>query len=365
MKTIVINGANGYVAANFIKELLLEDFRIIALVRTGKLPSEVRMSNMLTDLNEGEEIKSDNLKVYDYSLVDGNFSIPEEQLQEIFQGDVDYFHFAASLKYDFKAKDEIFQTNLDGVQNSMKVFSKFASESSRFFFISTAYSCGIMDGKFEEKFYDNADISMFRNYYEQSKRFAENLIRKQIEEEGLNGHILRLSQVVGNNKTGVTKTDYGIFDFARRIQSLANRHPCRKLRVKVNPETTQNLIPIDTVVTYLMQVVKTPDLPVILNVVAKAGIRNRFILSCLSELLPITLIPEPDLEVSEMDSYERIVSIGMSFTNSYTNVDMNFDTTKLDEVMQVEENEASEASIRAMLEYFLDKSSDKKARIAS
>ncbi|MFV0591989.1 MAG: SDR family oxidoreductase [Draconibacterium sp.] len=365
MKTIVINGANGYVAANFINELLLEDFNIIALVRAGKVPSEQRMSNMLSELNDGKRIESDKLKVFDYSLVDENFSISEDQLEEIFNGDVDYFHFAASLKYDFKAKDEIFQTNLDGVQNSMKVFSRFASQNSRFFFISTAYSSGIMDGKFEEKFYDNADISMFRNYYEQSKRFAENLIRKQIEEEGLNGHILRLSQVVGNNKTGVTKTDYGIFDFGRRIQSLANRNPYRKVRVKVNPETTQNLIPIDTVVAYLMQVVKIPEVPVILNVVAKAGIQNRFILSCLSELLPITLLAEPGLEVSEMDSYERVISIGMSFTNSYTDTNMNFDTAKLDEVMQLEENEATEESIRKMLEYFLGKSSDKKARIAS
>lgn len=365
MKTIIINGANGYVAANFINELLLEDFKIIALVRAGKAPAQERMNDMLSDLNDGKGIKSDKLNVYDYSLVDENFSISEAHLKEIFNGDVDYFHFAASLKYDFKAKDEIFQTNLDGVQNSMRVFSKFASKRSRFFFISTAYSSGIMEGKFEEKFYDNDDISMFRNYYEQSKRFAENLIRKQIEEEGLNGYILRLSQVVGNNKTGVTKTDYGIFDFARRIQSMANRHPYRKVRVKVNPATTQNLIPIDTVVTYLMQVVKISDLPVILNVVAKDGIRNSIVLNCLNELLPITLLPEPDLEVSEMDSYERIISIGMSFTNSYTNTNMNFDTTKLDELMQVEENEASEESIRKMLEYFLDKSSDKKARIAS
>ncbi|MCK3683139.1 SDR family oxidoreductase [Maribellus sp. YY47] len=365
MKTIVINGANGYVAANFINELLLEDFKIIALVRAGKIPAQERMINMLSDLNDGKEFKSDKLKVYDYSLVDENFSIAEEQLNEIFGSDVDYFHFAASLKYDFKAKDEIFQTNLDGVQNSMRVFSKFASKKSRFFFISTAYSSGIMEGKFEEKFYDNADISMFRNYYEQSKRFAENLIRKQIEEEGLNGHILRLSQVVGNNKTGVTKTDYGIFDFARRIQSMANRHPYRKVRVKVNPETTQNLIPIDTVVSYLMQVVKISEIPVIMNVVAKQGIRNGFILSCLSELVPISLLSLPELEVSEMDSYERIISIGMSFTASYTDTNMNFDTTKLDEVMQLEANEASEESIRKMLEYFLDKASDKKARIAS
>jgi len=35
------------------------------------------------------------------------------------------------------------------------------------------------------------------------------------EEHGLNGYVIRLSQVVGNNETGVTRTDYGILQNAR------------------------------------------------------------------------------------------------------------------------------------------------------
>ena len=290
--------------------------------------------------------------------------MPEETLVELFQGDVDYYHFAASLKYDFKAKDEIFQTNMDGVENSVAVFSKYASDTSRFFFISTAYSCGKLAGRFEEKFYDIADIEEFRNYYEQSKRYAENLIRKHIENDRLNAHILRLSQVVGHNKTGITKTDYGIFDFSRRIQSLAMRNPDLKLRVKVDPESTQNLIPIDKVVSYLTQTVKIQQLPVILNVVAKKAVRNSDILKSLGELLPIELIPQMDLEKSEMSVYERIISIGMSFTASYTGTKIQFDTTKLDEVMEADDNEATAESIHRMITYFLDENSGKKDKVA-
>ena len=354
MKRVIINGANGYVASNFINELLLQQFEVIALVRGSKKSSaEERMIAALAEVNGGTFTSTDKLRVCNYSLLDDNFGMPDELLRELFDGVIDYYHFAASLKYDFKAKDEIFQTNLDGVENSVRVYAGFASRQSRFFFISTAYSCGKISGLFEEKFYDNADISMFRNYYEQSKRFAENLIRKHIEEDSLNGHILRLSQVVGHNQSGVTTTDYGIFDFARRIQSLANRYPNRTVRVKVDPDSTQNLIPIDTVVSYLMHVVKSESLPTILNIVAKNAVSNLHILDSLCELLPIKLVPQIDIEKSEMDSYERIISIGMSFTSSYTDTNIHFDTTNLDLVANGEFNEANEQSIHRMLKYFI------------
>src|SRR5690625_7575781 len=102
----------------------------------------------------------------------------------------------------------------------MDVFLQCASPNSRFFFISTAYTCGKTEERFEERFYANADISHFRNYYEQSKRFAENLVKEYIEQKSLKAHILRLSQVVGNIKTGVTKTNYGIFDFVKELYNL-------------------------------------------------------------------------------------------------------------------------------------------------
>jgi nucleoside-diphosphate-sugar epimerase len=253
MKKIVINGANGYVASNFIVKLLQQNYSVIALARSNaKQSAEARMKEALLDMNEGEELDFSNLEVQDYSLFETDFALQKQELQHIFDGEIDYFHFAASLKFDIKSKEEIFGTNLQGVTNSVDTFLKYTKSSSRFFFVSTAYSCGRIEGTFEERFYENAEIDAFRNYYEQSKRYAENVIKNYIDEKGLNACILRLSQVVGNNETGITKTDYGIFDFSKRIQNIALKYPNRKVRIKVDPESTQNLIPIDTVVSYLM-----------------------------------------------------------------------------------------------------------------
>ncbi|HSH50715.1 MAG TPA: SDR family oxidoreductase, partial [Bacteroidales bacterium] len=275
MKTIIINGANGYVASNFISKLLTKNYKVIALVRAGKnISPEQRMRDALAENSELNQLYAGNLTVYNYSLFEKDFSIPRKTLEEMFKDDVEYFHFAASLKYNLKSKDEIFETNVDGVKNSLEIYSKYATKSSRFFFIGTAYSCGKFEKSFKERFYANQDISYFRNYYEQSKRFAENVVKKFIGQKSINVHILRLSQVVGHNQSGVTKTDYGIFDFTRRVFNLAYRYPYETVRVKIDPEATQNLIPIDTVVRYLMGVVNIENLPVIMNFVAKKQLKN-------------------------------------------------------------------------------------------
>lgn len=354
MKTIIVNGANGYVASNFINKLLKRNYKVVALVRPGiKSSSEERMINMLTEINDGAFVNASNLKVVAYSLLDNDFLIQIKELEKFFSEEVDYFHFAASLKFDLKSKDEIFATNVMGVENSIQVFLKYAKGNSRFFYIGTAYSCGRFTGRFEEKFYPNEGIENFRNYYEQSKRIAENIVKEHIEKDAMNGHVIRLSQVVGDNKTGVTKTDYGIFDFAKRMHSLAFRHPNQTVRVHVNPTSTQNLIPIDTVVNYLIRTVEVKYVPTIMNFIAKNQIKNIHIIKSISGLLPIDIVPEIQLEHNEMNALERIIAAGMTFTENYIDTNLLFDTKNLDKILMAAGHEVSENSVYKMLEYFI------------
>lgn len=196
------------------------------------------MNEALALINDYEVIDTINLKVYNYSLLDNDFAIDTNILRSIFNNTVDYFHFVASLMFDAKSVNEIFAANIKGVKNSIKVFSQYATNDSRFFYIGTAYSCGRFKGIFKEDFYENEDIRAFRNYYEKSKRFDENIVKENIEKNELNAHIIRLSKVVGNHETGVTTTNYGIFDFAKRMYRLATRYPNEIVRVHVDPDST-------------------------------------------------------------------------------------------------------------------------------
>jgi nucleoside-diphosphate-sugar epimerase len=357
MKRIIINGANGYVASNLIEKLLsTTQYEVIAFARGNKkLTAAERIKDVLAEINDLNDRNYENLKVYNYSLNDEDFAMDESVLKEIFSREVEYFHFAASLKYDYKSREEIFSTNINGVENSIRVFSKYAKGNSRFFFIGTAYSCGKFPGLFEEKFYKNEDISVFRNYYEQSKRFAENVVKQHIDKEGLNAHIIRLSQVVGNNKSGKTTTDYGIFDFSKRIYKLASRHPNQTIRVHVDSEATQNLIPIDTVVDYLVKTISANEVPVIMNFISRHSVKNKLIIESLNKLLPVNIIPVKDINRKEMNAMERMVAVGMSFTGSYIDTQLLFDTRQRDKIIDLEDNETRDDSVFRMIEYFIDR----------
>lgn len=354
MKTIIVNGANGYVASNLIDSLLKQRYKVIALVRPGRDDSaEYRMHEVLRDLNNGDEVDTSNLEVYPYSLLEDDFLIPKNELLYMFDGDVDYFHFAASLKYDEKSIDEIFSTNVEGVENSINVFSKYASAESRFFYIGTAYSCGRHKGVFEERFYENQDITAFRNYYEQSKRFGENMVRKYIEEKNLNAHVIRLSQVVGNSETGETKTDYGIFDFTKRMFSLANRYPNEVVKAHIDPESTQNLIPIDNVVSYFFKAIESSSAPVIMNFVADESVKNKTILETLNRHLPIHILPHKNLDRKDMNPIERLIAVGMSFTANYAETDLLFDTSEREKIIKPTVKKSTSDSVVQMLEFFI------------
>lgn len=353
MQRVIVNGANGYVASHFINELLVNGYKVVALVReTSNTTSEQRMKKTLTDINTQVDYK--NLEVYNYSLLKKNFSLNSQQLAEIFRDDADFFHFAASLKFKSRDKDEIFKTNVDGTENSLKVFKNNATPSSRFFYISTAYSCGKTSETFKEDFYSNEGIEHFRNYYEQSKRYAENQVKKYIESKKLNAHIIRLSQVVGNNKSGVTKTNYGIFDFIQKIQKFSARYPNEKIRVKINPDATQNLIPIDNIVDYLMELLNKKEIPVIFNFVGRNPVSNNEIARIVNKTLPVEVVQEKELEKKDLNKLERMIASGMSFTGVYTNTDLQFDTENLEKTISLNGNEITRESLHRMIKYFLE-----------
>jgi thioester reductase-like protein len=363
MKTILINGANGFVASNFISELLRQNYKVVAFVRgDDNEVANKRMLNSLAKVSDSNKLDTKKLRVLNYSLFEPNFGIQTEKLNELFKSDVAYFHFAASLKFSKKSKEEIFKTNIDGLDNSIKTYLNFATVNSQFFYISTAYSCGRIQELFEEKFYPNQKISAFRNYYEQSKRFAENLVKSYMESHRLKAHIIRPSQVVGNSITGITQTDFGIFDFTKRVYNLSIRYPNETIRIIADANASQNLIPVNALVSYLIAILSVKEVPVIINCVAKNPVLNREIINSISSLMDVNLVPVTSMERDSMTVMERMVEIGMSFTGKYSDTHIKFDTTNLEKITNITEGSLSINDLQKMLDFFVESlSAEKKA----
>jgi len=354
MQNIVIDGANGFVASHFIKELTDNNQKVTAFVRkTDKLSSLKRMEEAMLKTGAVKE-QMVNIKVYNYDLKKEKFALPDTSLSEIFNEDVDFFHFAADLRFSEKDKEQIFGTNIDGMENAISTFLKYATPSSRFFYISTVYSCGKTKEPFQEKFYPDAEINQFRNYYEQSKRIAENRLKAHMDNKKFNLHIIRLAQVVGNRETGVTTTNYGVFDFAKRIKSLSKRYPNETVRIKINPESTQNFIAVNVVARYLFEISQIQKLPVIINANGNSYVKNQSITKCLNRLLPINIVHDETLEPRQMTSLERIIAAGMKFTGIYANTIIRFDRTQLEKLVDTSDEKISDESLSRMINYFLE-----------
>src|SRR5680860_1466861 len=123
MKKIVVAGANSFVASHFVYELLVQNYHVVALVRGNRSESAAaRMDEALIDTKLNLNELEGELTVVDYALLEDDFSIPEKELDELYSGDIDYFHFAASLKFDYRSKEEIFKTNINGVENALRIF---------------------------------------------------------------------------------------------------------------------------------------------------------------------------------------------------------------------------------------------------
>lgn len=360
MQKVIVNGANGYVASHFVAEMLNKGYDVVALVRDAPdSNAQQRMKKALMKVDTN--LSFQNLKVFNYSLLQKNYSLSSKELTEIFCGHVDFFHFAASLKFKKREKEEIFKINVDGTKNSLKLFKEFSSEASRFFYISTVYSCGNISEPFKEKFYKNEGIENFRNYYEQSKRCAENLLRESIEKDKLNVHIIRLAQVVGDNRSGITQTDYGIFDFIKKLQKFSSTYPDEKVRIEIDPLATQNLIPIDQVVDYLVKVLKRKDLAVIFNFASRNPLKNSAIIDSVCSLLPVVIVPEKNLDKTILNRKERLIAKGMSFTGVYAKTHLEFDTTNLDKMILPNGNEVTNESLFRMIKFFVNHNSKKTA----
>jgi len=354
MRKIIIDGANGFVASHFIKEITEHNKNVTALTRgNDRQSSQKRMEEALLKTDALKELM-DSIKVYDYELKKENFALSDISISEIFNEDVDFFHFAADLRFSEKDKEQIFSTNIDGMENAISTFLKYATPSSRFFYISTVYSCGKTKEPFKEKFYPDEKIEYFRNYYEQSKRFAENRLKAHMENKRFNLHIIRLAQVVGNRETGVTTTNYGVFDFAKRIKSLSKRYPNETVRIRIKSDSTQNFIAVNVVARYLYEISQIQKLPIIINVNGNSYVKNKSITKCLSKLLPINIIHDETLEPQQMTSLERIIAAGMKFTGIYANTIIRFDRTQLEKLVDTSDELISDESLCRMINYFIE-----------
>ncbi len=169
-------------------------------------------------------------------------------------------HSAASLTFHADGTGEPWHTNFDGTQNMLGLC--YAAGLRKLHYVSTAYVCGLRQGKILETEVDCGQT--FRNDYEESKLRAEMLVRDASFIDELT--VYRPAVISGDSQTGYTNTYHGIYLYLRLMALLTPRHPVgpdgvriTRLRLPLQGDERRNVIPVDWVSKVMTQLFLNPE----------------------------------------------------------------------------------------------------------
>jgi nucleoside-diphosphate-sugar epimerase len=255
----LLTGATGFVGSHFLLRWALEGERVVALSRAnlpGGATERVREA-----LNVAARSLATPPPVPTVESVQGDLSrelcgvSPEARgrLREL--GVRELWHFAASLQYEDKHRDAIFETNVAGTRRAIDLAQALGCEW--FVHVSTAYTAGRRRGRISEQLPRRSEG--FNNCYEASKADAEHLAAELCAVRGIKLAILRPSIVVGpscSKSTGGSST--GIYGFARELARACGplRALGRPLRLHGEPDTPLDLLPIDWFIEDVAELVR-------------------------------------------------------------------------------------------------------------
>jgi len=244
-KNVFLTGITGFLGSFLAKELIQSGYRVFGLARPkgGKSAKQrafdaVRFAYYDDEWDEKRVLS--NFKIFEGDIVHEDLGLSDEA-RDFLRGEIDIIIHSAALAELRSPWETIKRINVDGTKNVLD-FAVECQEKGRlkkFNHISTMYVCGDYQGEFDETMLDVGQ--KFNNTYERSKFEAEVLVHKYMDKD-LNCSIFRPSLIVGDSKTGKTNNFQNIY----KVLFLFSQN--RFVKYPINPNSTQNLINIDTVV---------------------------------------------------------------------------------------------------------------------
>lgn len=324
-RRLVVDGANGFVGANLVARALLDQpsREVVALSRGGPERMRTALAEAVVLRDIGATVPTERLTLVEYALTEPHLGLDADQLVAVFGEPCDYWHVAAMLDFSPMPVSELVATNVEGTRHAVGAFVAHAPPGSRFFQVSSAYSCGHVGDVARETWYPDAPPSAFRTYYESTKRQGELVVRDAMERHGLVASIIRLGQVVGSSVSGRSTSDFGIYDFLRDMRRLTDRRPGEDVRIAAAVDSTLNLVPIDTLVGWLHDLAAADDLarldPPIVHVVDGEAVATAEFAAAVSRHLPVRLrmVTDEEMAGTETTLLERLVAARLSYSGRY------------------------------------------------
>ena len=235
-ETIFMTGFPGFIAGRLVERLSTPDTQFFLLVQesfTEKALKDVQK------IAEKTKTPLKNFAIIKGDITEENLGMTDADYEVVLNETTDIHHLAAI--YDLEVeKDLAYRVNVEGTKNVNELVKKIAN-LRRYNYVSTCYVAGERDDViFESELIHDKG---FRNYYEETKYFAEIEVEKLKATHPVT--IFRPSVVCGDSETGETPKYDGIYYV---IKFLLKFPEVFRLVNVGNKDVRLNLVPVDFVI---------------------------------------------------------------------------------------------------------------------
>lgn len=253
METNFITGGTGHLGICLVRRLLGQGSRVILLIRASSL-KKLGGFDAIVQLIKGTAFEitdahiEKHIKIVIGDITQPKLGLESQEYYKLASEVTAIFHLAAQL--DFTATlDSLRLVNVEGTKNVLD-FALACSDHAEFkglSHISTFAVAGTAKGTFYET---DLDIGQqFNNSYEQSKFEAEELVIAY-RKTGLNISVFRPSIIVGDSKTGETRSFETLYKPLHFLSlGLFDQLPSKGW-------TKFNLVPVDSVAEVIRQIIE-------------------------------------------------------------------------------------------------------------
>lgn len=334
-KHILLTGATGNLGAFTLRQFLDRGHQVTTIVRSRR-SVQMATGRIVRSMSVFGTVDPDwlgRLKVIRADITERG------EMGSLRVGGIDEtWHFASSLKYMPKDREELVRVNISALPNILELHSRHTAADSRFFYVSTAYVGGRGSLRLPERAITVSDGFAFRNDYEKTKYEGEMLVLGWCQAKTIKGVVFRPSIVVADTKTN-RMVHYTGYYLAVRLFKELQTHLKRigseeTVRLFARPTNELNLIPLDEAVRLMMLLANCDlDNGSVFNIVNGVGVKIKQAVEIIGRALDMDIQAcDPDEELSlPKNRYEKMIAYGMTYTAPYITDRIEFDNDQLTE----------------------------------